>query len=243
MMKHFNKIILSLLTALLFLSCSRVQKTEAEKEREAWIAGFTDSISSYQKRSAEIDYSLSNINGNISSIINDFEMVRNPREVSGYYILKGWNSMLPFTNTGIYARINEHEKLELIATLGGATFNQISVGGIYSEKVPHDQAFNFRHERFNTVYFSGEKSDSVAWYIAMNETKPVNLNYLEGKIVKKYALSEKEKNMIALTYRLYSQQKEAHKLQKEQWICSKKIETFRRLMDMENMLPENIEKQ
>ena len=229
-------IIVTLITSAIILSCScsRVEKTEAEREREEWIAGFNDSISYYKNLSDDITLKLDNLNSEINTLLENFEFIRNPREVSGYYIMKGWNSKLPFVNTGIYARINEGEKLELIATLGGATFNQISVGGIRSEVRHHDQAFNFRHERFNTVYFSGEETDSLARYIYENKNNALKLEYLEGNRPRVFSLPENEKNMVAQTWLLYSNQSEAHKLQKELWIASRKIETFRRLLNMEN---------
>lgn len=231
---------IGLLFLILFSCCSRVRKTEAEKEREEWIAGFTDSISYYKQESLKIESILDTLNTTVSRELADFEMIRNPREVSGYYIMKGWNSRIPFTTTGIYARINEHEKLELIATLGGSTFNQIETGNIKSEIVHNDQAFNYRHERFNTVYFSGEKADSIAQFIASANGGKVNLLYLEGgKTKKNFVIPSDQADMIGHTWNLYNNQSRAHKLQKELWISSRKIETFRRLMEMQNYTDNN----
>lgn len=222
------------------VSCKKIKKTDAEIEREQWISGFTDSIDYYQQRTKEIDLRLQDVNGRIAELIGRFEMIKKPREVSGYYLLKGWESKLPLTTTGIYARINENEKLELIATLAGATFNQIAVGDnkadFYSEVVPNDQAFNFRHDRFNTVYFSGGKADTIAEYIALHNSNKIHLFFNEGKVKKNFIIPDNEKNMISQTWNLFAAQKEAHQLQRELWICSKKIETFRRIMDTENKL-------
>ena len=216
------------------------KKTDAEIERENWISGFSDSIEYYKQRSQEIETRLQDINSGISERLNNFELIKKPREVSGYYLLKGWESKLPFTTTAIYARINENEKLELIATLAGQTFNQLAVGEgtseFYSEIVPHDQAFNFRHDRFNSVYFSGGKADTIAQYISIHHNDKISLEFLEGKVKKKFILPENEKEMINKTWELYSAQCEARDLQRELWICSRKIETFRRLMDAENKL-------
>lgn len=214
-------------------SCTKVRMTEAEKEREAWVESFDDSIAFYKHKTAEIEVKLGEINADMASLLDDFEMVNNPKEVEGYYILKGWQSKLPLTSTGIIARINQGEKLELIATLAGATFNQIEIGNCRSEVVKHDQAFNYRHKTYNTVYFSGDKADSIAEYIAIHKNEALKLNFLEGGVKKSFALTDADKNMISKTWNLYWGQKESHELQKEMWMCSKKIETFRRLRYME----------
>lgn len=223
---------------LVSLSCSRIKKSDAEFEREEWISGFTDSIEYYQARNSEVDRRLNEINSRLSDMLQNFEYIKNPREVSGYYLLNGWKSRLPFTTTAVYARINEYEKLEIIATLAGSTFNQIAVGTghpeYYSEVVPHDQAFNFRHDRFNSVYFSGGKTDTIAEYISNHFNDKVNLEFLEGKVKKNFAIPADEKEMIHKTWQLFNTQREARALQKELWICSKKIETFRRILHENN---------
>lgn len=227
----------SLILTVSFGSCNKIKKTDAEIERENWIAGFSDSIEFYQERSRQIESTLEGLNSKINELISDFELVQNPREVSGYYLLKGWKDKIPLTSTGIYARLNENEKLELIATLSGGTFNQIGVteGGeeFYSEIVPHDQAFNYRHDRFNTVYFNGGKADTIAEFIAANRYEKINLQFIENGKRKNFALPDNEKNMIYQTWDLYDYQCQVKKLQKELWICSKKIETFRRIMSDE----------
>lgn len=232
-----KKSILSILIIGCLVSCSKVKMTEAEKERQEWVASFNDSVEYYQNRQREIEQQFGNASSKISSLLQDFEMVKNPKEVSGYYILKGWKSKIPFTTTGIYARINENEKLELIATLAGSTFNRLGIGvgtsEAFSETVPHDQAFNYRHERFNTVYFSGGKADTIAEYIASHVKDKLNLEFIEGNRKKNFTLPSDEKEMIAKTWELYHNQRETKQYQKELWLCSKKIETFRRLMYME----------
>lgn len=227
----FSNFLTFALILLVAMSCNRVKTPDAVEERNAWINSFTDSVAFYKDKSEKIESSLQALNAKVGILLEDFEMVRNPREVSGYYIMKGWNSKLPLINTGIYARINENEKLELIATLGGNTFNQIAVGDCYSDVVRHDQAFNYRHERFNTVYFSGGKADSIAEYVYQHETNNLKLEYLEGKRKYLASLSRNEIENISKTWQLYNAQKETHKLQKELLICSRKIDTFRRFMN------------
>lgn len=235
-MKIKNYISISLCLCIIsFTGCGKIKKTEAEYERENWIAGFSDSINFYQKKAEEVEVQLNEVNSKIAKLLNNFEKVTNPREVTGYYILKGWKDKLPFTSTGIYARINENEKLELLATLGGSTFNQIEVGTLSSDIVPHDQAFNFRHERFNTVYFTGGKADSIAEYVNQNVNDKIILKFLEGKVKSNFVIPQNEKNMISQTWELFSCQKTARKLQKELWISARKVETFRKIMDDNNM--------
>lgn len=217
------------------ISCKKIKKTDAEIERENWISGFTDSIDYYQERSRQLQSRLDLVNTKIGGMLDNFELVKNPREVSGYYLVKGWQKKLPFTTTGIYARINENEKFEMIATLGGATFNQVSVGSFNSEIVPHDQAFNFRHERFNSVYFTGGKIDTIAEYISTYHQDKIKLEYLEqGKVKKNFEIPKDEKDMISQTWNLYSAKREALTLEKELWISSHKIDTFRRILEEEN---------
>lgn len=228
-------LIFSLSLILSSTACHKVKKTDAEIERENWIAGFTDSIDYYQEHSRQLQSQLDVLNTKIGGMLEDFELIKNPREVSGYYLVKGWNKKIPFTSTAIYARINENEKFEMIATLAGGTFNKISVGGLESETVPHDQAFNFRHERFNSVYFTGGKIDTIAEYIAHHNEDKINLEYIEGnKIKRKFDIPKDEKDMISQTWNLYSAKRAALTLEKEIWLSSHKIDTFRRIMEEEN---------
>ena len=222
--------------AMVVLSCTKIKTPEAVAERENWYASFGDSIKFYENLSNQIENNIKNQETKISDILKDFEMVKKPREVSGYYIMKGWSSRLPFRTTAIYARINENENLELIATLGGNTFNRINVGDAYSEVVKHDQALNYRHETFNTVYFTGGKADTIARYICNHRTDALKLNFLEGdKRKSQFNIPENEKDMISKTWELYSAQLEIKKLQKEFTLCAGKIATFRRLKDDHQM--------
>lgn len=211
--------------------CVKIKTPEAKLEREKWIDGFSDSIEFYKKRLEDIDLRLKEVNTGIQKRLENFEYINNPREVTGYYLLKGWGKKIPFKSTGIYARVSQNEKLELIATLSDATFNQIAVGPVYSEMVPNDQAFNYRHSGYNTVYFSGGKADTIAQYIASHRQDKITLEFIENSKKKNFILPDDEKNMISDTWNLFEQQQEAHQLQKEFWICSRKIDTFRRFQE------------
>lgn len=222
------------------LGCAKIKTPEAVREREAWITSFTDSVAYYKDLSSKIENRLDEINKNINVSLENFELVKKAREVTGYYLLKGWQNKIPFTTTGIYARINENEKIELIATMAGGTFNRVGVGEssveYYSEIVPHDQAFNYRHGTYNTVYFSGGKADTIAQYIASHSLDKIKLEFIEGSKKREFIIPQDEKNMISQTWNLYNSQMEAHTLQKELWLTARKIDTFRRLMDEDNKL-------
>lgn len=233
----FLGIIIGILSIVLFTDCKRLKKTDAEYERENWISGFSDSIQYYTDKITIIDNQLEQANKIVAQELENFEMIKNPREVSGYYILKTWSKKLPMTTTSLIARINENEKLELIATLAGSTFNEIRVltgnETVGAEVMPHDQAFNFRHQRYNTVYFFGGKADTIANVIADHATDKITVDFMEGKVKKQLQLPSDQKSMIEQTWALYSAQSEVRSLQKELYVCSHKIEAFRRIMDAE----------
>lgn len=224
-------IILLLSLTSSFYSCKKLKTPEVIQERENWYESFADSIIYYENEAKQIEQCLENINSRISSLLNNFEKVSKAREVTGYYLLKGWNNKIPLQTTGIYARINENENLEIIATLAGGTFNQIEIGNFCSEVVRHDQALNYRHPTFNTVFFTGGKADTIAQYISNHESENLKLYFVEGGRKTSFILPLNEKEMISKTWNLYNNQTEAHKLQKELAICSRKIDTFRRLKD------------
>lgn len=233
------KILCLAIVSMSLLACKKLKTSDAEIERTNWIAGFNDSIKYYSDQNKELQEKLEKLNNEISEKLAHFQYIKNPKEVSGYYLMEGWQEKLPMKTTGIYARINENEKLELIATLSGATFNQLAAGvsspQFYSDVVPHDQAFNFRHEKFNTVYFSSGKADTIAEFISENKSEKLNLYFLQGKTVKDFRIPEKESQMIAGTWNIYKMRQEARNLQKELWINSRKIDTFRRILDESNL--------
>lgn len=232
------------LSALLIItgacfSCAKIKTPKAIEERENWYASFSDSIKYYEDEKANIHAELEALNTSMSEQMQSFEKVKKPREVCGYYIVKGWSGKTPLKSTGIYARIDENEKLELIATLSGSTFNRIGAGGNYSETVRHDQALNYRHDTYNTVYFTGGKADTIAQYIADHRNGDVKLEFMEGGSTKsRFTLPADEKDMISRTWTLYSSQLEIQRLQKELALCSRKIDTFVRLKDSHDQTKE-----
>ena len=221
-------------TMTLGAACSRVKTPEAAEYREKWIESFNDSIDYYQNQMKITETQLQDCNNSVNSILSDFEHVSNPREVTGYYIVKGWRDKIPFTTTSIYARVNESEDMELIATLAGGVFNRVSVSDgtatLYSETVPNDQALNYRHDGYNTVCFSGAAADSIAQFINLNKGSRLVLSFINGNSSKEFVIPDNEKNMIARTSMLFDVKQRQKTLQKELWMDARKIDTFRRIL-------------
>ena len=232
-----------LLSALANTSCKKLKKPEAATERETWIASFNDSIQYYNVLLDDINKNLNDTNREIAIMMEQFEYVSNPRQVTGYYILKGWNSKLPFTQTAIYSRITDDEKLEIIATLSSGIFNKIMVESdnneLTSQTVPHDQALNYRHSNYNTVCFSGAASDSIADFISSHKNEKIKLFFLNGSNKKDFVIPDDEKSMISKTWELFSAQLEQKRLQKELWINSRKIDACRRMLEKADSIKQN----
>ena len=83
------------LTILSLGGCKKVKTPEAALEREKWIAGFTDSVDYYKKRSEQLQQQLDIVNNKINGLLGNFEYIKKPREVTGYYLLKGWSKKNP----------------------------------------------------------------------------------------------------------------------------------------------------
>lgn len=232
--KHFY--ILSLLFIFIFsIGCSRVKKPAAAEEREKWIESLNDSIADYKRLIDSTSNELNMIHSEIGELITEFEFVSNPKAVEGFYIYKGWKSKYPLSTTGMIARINESEGLELLATLKGGTFNRIEVSDpnetLTSETVEHDQALNYRTQSFNTVCYYGGKADSIAMMISDNMPDKITVEYLGSGKKSSIVLPSDQKEMIAATWQLYSRQQESKKLERNMTVWSHRIEVCRHLIE------------
>ena len=233
-----RSVIFPLLIALPFLilcSCG-LKKSEAHKEREAWIESLNDSITFYKMQVDDFTERLDDLHKEIADMLTDFEHVSNPREVTGYYICKDWVKKIPLNKSGIYARLSEDEKLEINATMMGGVFNQIQVSSpsatMESEIVPHDQAFNYRIGNKNMVWFSGNEADTIAEFIKDNLTEKLTLTFLNGeKKSGSIVIPDDEKEMIAQTWRLYESQLEVRMLQRKIRVYSNAVNACRSLID------------
>lgn len=232
--KYIN-IVLFALIILSSFSCKKLKTPDAVSEREEWIKSFSDSIQDCERTIETAEIQLGELNNNIESMLKDFEYFSNPKAVEGFYILKDWQKKIPMTKSGIYARLTEQNSLELIATLSGGEFDQISVSSdgeeLKSAVVKYDQALNYRYNNLNTVCFSGGACDSIAELIYGYKGSKIKLDFLNGKSPKHIDIPGDEKEMIAKTWELYDAQREVRKLEKDIWVSSKKIDTYRTMLD------------
>ena len=213
-----SSLFLLAMTLASICSCKKVVKPESAEKREAWLETLNDSINIYQHKMDSLTDVLKEDNERLGEMLAKFEHVNNSREVTGYYILKSWKSRYPLTSTGIVARLNEDEKLEVIAALSGGSFTGIrleSGGNVFSsERVPHDQAFNYKSGSLNTVCFSGNQADSIAQFIARNCNNDIKLTFLENNATGNIKSPGDEKNMISETWNLYNTRKESKENEK-----------------------------
>lgn len=211
------------------------KKSDAALEREAWLRSLDDSIASYQKKAEEVNVTLEGLRAQVGDMLSDFEYISNPREVEGYYILKGWKDKYPPVTTGLVARVTEDERFELIAALLGGVFNEIAVCAsgetVNSNVVRHDQALNYRAGNINRVCFYGTAADSVGDFIASHDANEVLLLYLNGTPSNKIKLSGEQKNMIKSTWNLYSLRKRMRKFERELPVLAGKVELCRRMLE------------
>ncbi len=218
---------------LLLPSC-KVKTPAAVEEREKWLLSLNDSIDKYEKEKVVINDKLLEAREKVDEMVGYFDYVNNPREVEGYYIFSGWKDRYPMLKTALLARVTQDERFELIATLTGGHFNEIGVTAagetVASEVVPHDQALNYRAGNLNTVYFSGEKADSVGQFISTHSTDEITVIYLDKTKSGTLLLPSDEKQMIARTWELYAAQKNLHSLEKELPRLSGKIAACRRML-------------
>lgn len=228
-----KKLILFTLPLIMLAACVGSNKEKREKMQAAYKSTITDSIKSTEREIDSCQNRVARLNTEISRLINNFAVVDNPREVEGYYILKGWQKRYPLTSTGMEARITLSEQLELIAANTSTTFDAVTVkageDAATTATVPHDQALNYRSGGLTTVMFSGSEADVVAQLIADNALNPITLIYLEGGHPKaSVKLNDGEKKMIAETYIFYARRQHLSKLERQIPMLHQKINILRR---------------
>lgn len=168
----------------------------------------------------------------VNNLLRDFTAVNNSREVEGYTIFQGWANKYPLRSTGLVARINASEQLELVAALWNGVFDHIVVtSGAESSStavVPYDQALNYRRNGLNTVMFSGKEADAVALLIADNELNPITVNFMNGDVVSRsWSLPLENAKMIAVTDLLYRKHSEQKELERRAMMLSEKVKLIR----------------
>lgn len=230
----YKKLLALATMALILLPSCRVKTPEAVEERKNWLFSLNDSISKYEKEIEEVDVKLKDAREAVANMLSDFDYVKNPRQVEGYYIFHGWKDRYPMQTTALVARVTEEERFELIATLTGAYFNEIGVTSagetVATDVVPHDQALNYRAGNLNTVCFYGSAADSVGQFIASRSNHDFTVAYLNGNKTGALSLPSDEKQMIARTWELYAAQRNLHFLEQELPRLSGKIAACRRIL-------------
>lgn len=219
------------LGALLLVGCAK--KNDAGKlARENFAAALNDSIAAVQAEIDSCNSVVATLGNKVGYMLEDFTAVKNPREVEGYTIMKGWENRYPLQQTGVVARISDAEGLELIASLKGGVFDQLRVTSgemsAVTPVIPHDQALNYRREGLTTVMFTGEAADSVARLITDNELNPITVTYLNGgrptgtwKITNDYA------KMISMTTMLYNDRSTQTRLERRVIMLGEKLKLLR----------------
>ncbi len=222
---------IALLPALLLASCAG-GNTDKNKAKNEYAKALNDSIEAIQRDIDSCENRLHAMSDNVDLWMRDFTVVDNSKEVEAYYIFNGWQDNYPLQSTGIVARISANERLELIASLKGATFNAVMVqsgtDSATTAVVPYDQALNYRREGLNTVMFTGEEADAVAKLIADNELNTVKVIFLEnGNHRSSWKMPDDYKKMISATWMLYSSRQDQLHLEARINKDHKKIEILR----------------
>ncbi|MDE7402254.1 MAG: hypothetical protein K2M87_02445 [Muribaculaceae bacterium] len=230
MNKKFLIGLISVTLSLGAIGCSG-NKEKVREQREAYAASLTDSISAVQEEIEECNTRIDELRDAVNGWLHDFTTVTNPREAGSYIILTSQRNAYPLKGTGITARINDNCQFELIAALSGKPFSQIKVNApeqsATSERVPNDQALNYRTPALTTVMFSGEAADSIGKLIADNELNPLSVTYIERGGVGNYKIPAAEAKMISYTYLLYSNQRELNRLERRVPMLHEKLKLLR----------------
>ncbi len=224
-----------LLLIMLSLASCGGGKADREKAKANYAAALSDSISASEREIEECEVRLKEAGDLANQWMSDFTPVNNPREVEGYLIFNGWQDKYPLNSTGLVARINENEQLELIAALSGSQFTSIIVeSGTHSaasDTVPHDQALNYKRDNLNTVMFSGARADSIARLISNNELNDISVVFIEGGVKGKWKMPQDYKKMISATWMLYSSRRDQIRLEGRIKMLHEKINLLRTHID------------
>lgn len=227
----------SLLLVLSFGSCKKIEKPKAQTEHEQWSMSLNDSINQYKSEITKDSLSLVEINEKILSQIEEFSFVEKPREVEGYYILSSWKEKYPLKETGLIARLNKGQQMEIMACLKGGKFTKITLKSgdeiFESPVVAHDQAFNYVAGNLNTVSFIGESAAEIGNFIAKNVDKKITVDFFENNKTGALVMSEPQKKMIAQTWHLYELERKRLKLENNIGLNSHRIHACRRILEKE----------
>jgi len=229
-----KKIYLMMTAALMIAAGGCAHKNESGKKAEReYQQARTDSITNVTARIDSCNEAAATLSDRVNELLRDFTAVNRSREVEGYTIYNGWQNRYPLQSTGVVARINASEGIELVAALSKGVFDRIRIqtpdASAETETVPNDQALNYRRDGLTTVMFSGEKAAEAAALVADNELNPVMVVFLNGgKETGRWKLPENYAKMISMTSLLYSTRTDQKKMEREAVVLGEKLKLLRR---------------
>lgn len=226
----------ALVVPLLICSCSGENKksngpSQASRDHAAWRASLTDSIDSLSALSESLQTQLMQSRTVLDSLAAEFDVVNNPTLVEKYRVAKGWKNYDSTSSTGIVARLLEDNTIELVATLAGGNFNQLSFSAngnsVTTDAVAPDGANNNTIGNVCRVAFCGNKAADVAEFVAHNISSEIKMSYMRsGRSVNTVTLSAAQKKMIAATYNLNDALAATRNIERQLPVIFKKLELF-----------------
>lgn len=211
-------------------------KEKSEKAKAAYTAALEDSIRAVQSEIDSCNNQIEILRDNVKSLMSNFTMVTNPREVGGYMIVADWKNKYPLSGTGLLARIDNNRRFELIAA-NVKPFDRITVksptSSVTSAVVPNDQALNYRTASLTTVMFSGEEAEAIGQLIADNALNPITVIFESPAPVNSWKMPLENSKMISLTYALYRDNRELQRLEQRVPMLHEKINLIRQHKDKE----------
>lgn len=233
----------ALLGIALIPACGK-KDNRGQKAREAYVVVLEDSIKSVQDEIKSCNSEIEILRQRVSDLMSNFTTVANPREVGSYMIVNEWRNRYPLNGTGIVARIDNNNRFELIAA-NPKPFDRIIVktpeASAASALVPNDQALNYRTASLTTVMFAGEQADSIGQLICGNAQGSLTLIFDYGKPVASWSIPAENSKMIALTYALYRDTRELHRLERRVPMLHEKINLIRQHKDKDQPDDKNAE--
>ena len=227
-----KNLILIGIAALLTCGCARKNNSGKEAQLNYQMA-LTDSIAKVTDEIDSCRVAAGTLSEQVDALLRDFTSVNNSREVEGYMIFNGWQNRYPLQKTGVVARLNASERIELVAALSNGVFDQIRIitptETAETSVVVHDQALNYRRDGLTTVLFSGEKAESVASLIADNELNPLTVVFLNGgRETGKWKIPEDYAKMISMTSMLSTARNNQMKMERQSVLLGEKLKLLRR---------------
>ncbi|MDE5773951.1 MAG: hypothetical protein K2H86_05790 [Muribaculaceae bacterium] len=227
---------LTVSASMMMTSCRKYDGSKAADNRQSWIKSLNDSISVLTELNTINADSINRLRAEVSSQLNDFTTIDNPREVEPYYIYSPFKSGYPLTSTGVAVRILKNESLEVVAA-ATRPFTAISVrggGASYTTPVvPPDQALNYTANGLTTVSFTGSVADSITDIIA-TAGKRTSVEYLNPGVVASYSVTPEIERLFKSTNTLYDNQQRLHRLEQAVSINARKIELLKITLHNQN---------